>query len=156
MALNPTYSQTFAGVSYGESVVMGENPKIAQTLLDTWDANWTTANPTVATYQNGCLLGQATLSGAMTLFDSDDYATVPFKGIFFDETANASTVGTTGVFSNYAIRDGMMTNWVYASLIGAKGSTTDIDWLITNNYATKRTINGVVCVSFGVIGFGSN
>ena len=156
MALNPTYNYSFFGVDNAPTVFMGEAPKIAQTLLDTWETDWTTANPTVTNYQNGCLLGQATLSGAMTLFKAADHATVPFKGIFFDETAVEALVGTTGIFSNYAIRDGMMTNWIYASLIGATGSTTDIDWLIDNNHATKRTINGVVCVSFGVIGFGAN
>ncbi len=156
MALNPTYNYEFFGVNYAPTVFMGEAPKLAQTTLNPWEAGWTTANATVLNYQNGCLLAQATLGGAMELFDATATATIPFKGIFFDETAVEGLVGTTGVFSNYAIKDGMETLWNYADMIGAQGSTTDIDWLITNGHATKRTVNGVVVVQFGVIGYGAN
>lgn len=155
MALGPVYNYEFFGVNYAPTVFVGEAPKLAQTLLETWVAAWTTANTGVTNYQNGCLLGKTTSTGLMELFDSTKSATAPLKGIFFDETADVNTIATTGVFSNYGIRDGMETLWRYSELIGVNGGTTDIDWLVTNEHATKRTVNGVVCISFGVIGYGA-
>ena len=155
MALNPTYNYNFFGVDYAPTVFIGEAPKLMQAQLPVWATAWTTANPTVSAWQNGALIAQVTATGAYTLFDATNAATAPLKGIYFDETANPATVGTTGVFSNYAVRDGMETAWIYDKLIGAQGSTTDIDWLITNGHCTKRIDNGLTLVSFGVIGFGA-
>ena len=147
MALTPNYNYNFADVSYNNQIVIGEQPKTVQGMMDV-----TNYLPTV--YVMGLLLAPSATPGVYIPYDST--VTSPAKqvmvAVFFDDTVTSEQL--LGGFCNIAVKDGMMTMWAYTSLVGKNGGTTDIDALIAAGYAKKIYQNGAYYVQFGVIGYG--
>lgn len=144
MALTPSYNYNFAAVSYNNNLVIGEQPKTAQYQLDTAEEG--------KSYIMGMLLAATATPGLLKMFDYTSMTPERFMGVFFDDTVTDAQIATG--FVNVAVKDGMMTMWDYESLVGANATQTDIDYLITNDYAVKRYVNGQDVVQFGVIGKG--
>ncbi len=130
MAFYPIVDQNYAGLQFSPTWGYGDVPVTMQFQLNDLP------DPETMVYQVGTLLGQGSNGAHLVIYDKDDQATHPFKGIFFDELAAETVDGVQPGFVNCAINMRPSTLFLYSILNGANGGTVDIDYLVTNGYAS--------------------
>lgn len=143
MQLYPIINNNYAAVTFGiANSIKGTPPIVESCQIDL------TKQLNVSLYIVGTLMAKTTTydtTGRIQMFDSTAESANPFAGVFFDEVASASgfvpiSGNITSGFFEIAQSSQVDTLFYYPALTGFNSGTTDIDFLITNGYASKVVI----------------
>lgn len=143
MRLYPGINNNFANVTFGVvNSIRGPVPVVSSNQIDL------TKQADVTKYVVGTLMAKASdyaTTSNLQIFDSSLQSTCPFAGVFFDETASSAAFvpisgAITSGFFEIATQMNVGTLFNYAALTGFNSTTTDIDWLVTNGYASIQVI----------------
>jgi len=143
MKLYPQINNNYAGATFGiPNSIRGPVPVVSSNQIDL------TKQTDVTKYVVGTLMAKSSTyatTSNLQIFDSTLQSTRAFAGVFFDEAASSDAFvpvsgEITSGFFEIATQMNIGTLFNYLALTGFNSGTTDIDYLITNGYASVQTI----------------